>query len=147
MPHIFAVGTFMYSIDLQIFAFGPLARYVKCWVAHAPGMSGMFSSPPTSKEPVSLRSRHASRHVRHVHTVMHVGIANHRWRGYRTIFVGEYHVSQTCIFGSKNLTFYQNIDVALSDTIRQRTNDWTELEIKLEPLKFGDRKVISFHTL
>ena len=29
---------------------GPLTRYVKLRVAHAPGMPGTFSSPPTSKE-------------------------------------------------------------------------------------------------
>ena len=28
---------------------GPLARYVKLWVAHAPGMPETFSPPPTSK--------------------------------------------------------------------------------------------------
>ena len=31
-------------------AHGPLARYVKLWVAHATGMPGTFSPPPTSKE-------------------------------------------------------------------------------------------------
>ena len=60
---------------------GPLTRYVKFWVAHAPGMPGTFSTPPTSKETASLRSRHASRHVRDARAVMHVGIANTRWRG------------------------------------------------------------------
>ena len=29
---------------------GPLTRYVKLWVAHAPGMPGTFFPPPTSKE-------------------------------------------------------------------------------------------------
>ena len=32
---------------------GPLARYIKLRVAHAPGMPGTFSPPPTSKETVS----------------------------------------------------------------------------------------------
>ena len=32
--------------------------------------------PATSKETVNLRSRHASRYVRHVRAVMHGGIAN-----------------------------------------------------------------------
>ena len=53
---------------------GPLIRYVKLWVAHAPGMPGTFSLPPTSKETASLRSRHAR-------AVMHVGIANPRCAG------------------------------------------------------------------
>ena len=38
---------------------GPIARYVKLGLAHAPGT---FSPPPTSKETASKRSRHASRH-------------------------------------------------------------------------------------
>ena len=45
---------------------GPLTRYVKLRIAHAPGMPGTFPPPQTSKETASLRSRHASRHVRHV---------------------------------------------------------------------------------
>ena len=32
---------------------GPLTRYVKLRVAHAPGMPGTFSPPPTSKETAS----------------------------------------------------------------------------------------------
>ena len=60
-------------------AHGPLTRYVKLRVAHAPGMPGTFSPPPTSKETASLRSRHASRHVRDARAMMHVGIANPRW--------------------------------------------------------------------
>ena len=63
---------------------GPLARYVKLRVAHAPRMPGTFSPPPTSKETASQRSRHASRHVRDARVVMHVGIANPRWRGKRS---------------------------------------------------------------
>ena len=43
-----------------------------------------FPPPPTLKETASLRSRHASRHVRHARAVMHVGIAHKRWRGKRS---------------------------------------------------------------
>ena len=60
---------------------GPLTRYAKLRFAHAPGMPGTFSPPLTSKETASLRSRHASRHVRHARAVMHVGITNPWWRG------------------------------------------------------------------
>ena len=35
---------------------GPLTRYVKFRMAHAPGMPGTFSPPPTSKETASLWS-------------------------------------------------------------------------------------------
>ena len=63
---------------------GPLTRYVDLRVAHAPGMPGTFSPPPTSKETPSKWSRHASRHVRHARAVMHVGIAKPRWRRKRS---------------------------------------------------------------
>ena len=64
---------------------GPLTRYVKLQVAHAPGMPGtFFPPPPISKETDSWRSRHASRHVRDARAVMHVGIAYLRWQGKRS---------------------------------------------------------------
>ena len=81
----------IYFLTLQIFdiitdllSYGPLTRYVKLLVAHAPGMPGTFSPQPTSKETASQRSRHASRHVRHTRAVMHVRIANPQWRGKRS---------------------------------------------------------------
>ena len=64
--------------------YGPLARYVKLRVAHAPGMLGTFPPAPTSKKTAGKRSRHASRHVRHARAVMHVGIAYLGWRGKRS---------------------------------------------------------------
>ena len=60
-----------------------LTRYVKSRAAHAPGMSGTFSPPPTSNETASWWSQHTSRHVRDARAVMHVGIANPLWRGKR----------------------------------------------------------------
>ena len=35
----------LYAID------GPLTRYAKLWVAHVPGMPGMFSPPPRVSDP------------------------------------------------------------------------------------------------
>ena len=61
--------------------YGPLTIYVKLRVAHAPGMPKTFTLPPTSNKIFSLQSRHASRHVLHARAVMHIGIANPRWRG------------------------------------------------------------------
>ena len=43
-----------------------------------------FPPPPISKETVSWRSRHASRHVLDARAVIHVGIAYLRWRGKRS---------------------------------------------------------------
>ena len=48
------------------------------------GNAGKVSPPPTSKETTSQRSRYAPRHVRHTRALMHVGIANPRWRGKRS---------------------------------------------------------------
>ena len=45
------------------YSYGPLTRYVKLRVAHAPGLPVTLSPPPTWKEIASWRSRHASRAV------------------------------------------------------------------------------------
>ena len=73
------VGQYVSTVEYIIH--GPLTRYVKLRVAHAPGMPGTFSPPPTSEETASWRWRHASPHVRDARAVMHVGIANPRWPG------------------------------------------------------------------
>ena len=56
-----------WPLEMQSWSWGALhedyvslARYVILRVAHAPGMSGTFSQPPTSKETASKRSRLAS---------------------------------------------------------------------------------------
>ena len=77
----------------------PLTRYVKLCVAHAPGMPGTFSPPPTSKETASLRSQHASWHVRHARAVMHVGISNPRWRGKRSRHSRRMRNPRFCVSG------------------------------------------------
>ena len=45
------------------------------------GNARNVNPPPTSKETAGERSRYASRSVRHARAVLHVGIANPRWRG------------------------------------------------------------------
>ena len=50
---------------------GPLTRYAKLQVAHAPGIPGTFFPPPQVSD-----SRYASRHVRDACAVMHAGIIN-----------------------------------------------------------------------
>ena len=45
------------------------------------GNAGNVSLPPTSKQTTSWWCWHASRHVCHARALMHVGIANPRWRG------------------------------------------------------------------
>ena len=65
--------------SMSLISYGYLTRYVTLRVAHAPGMPGKFSPPPTSMETACQPSRHASRHVRDARAVMHVGIVNPRW--------------------------------------------------------------------
>ena len=38
-------------ISSEMFVYGPLTRYVKLWVAHAPGMPGTFSTTPRVSDP------------------------------------------------------------------------------------------------
>ena len=59
---------------------GPLTRYVELRVAHALRMPGTYSPPPASTKTASKRSLHASRHVCHARTLVHVEIANSRWQ-------------------------------------------------------------------
>ena len=53
-------------------------------IAGCAGMPGTFLPPPITTETACSRSRHAKRHVRHARAMMHVGIANPRWRGKRS---------------------------------------------------------------
>ena len=90
---------------------GPLTRYAKLRVAHASGMLGTFPPPPTSKEIASYRSQHASRHVRHARAVMHVGIANPRFRGKRSRYSRHRRNPQLCVSGkSPMITVIRNRD-------------------------------------
>ena len=63
---------------------GPLARYAKLRVAHAPGMPGMFSPSPRVSDP----SMHHGTCVTHVPWCMPGSLANgvlwSRWRGKRS---------------------------------------------------------------
>ena len=102
---------------------GPLTRYVKLLVAHAPGIPGTFSPPPTSKETASQRSRHASRHVRHARAVMHVGITNPRWRGKRSRHSRRMRNPQFYVSGKRPMGQWLEVDTieVLSKTKRSRS--------------------------
>ena len=54
-----------------------------------------------SRNPVSYRSRHALRHVRHARVVMHAGIDNPRWRGKRSRRSRRMRDRQFCVYGSR----------------------------------------------
>ena len=93
-----------YSTSGQVMSWcrhGSLTRYTKLRFAHAPGMPGTISPPPTSKETASQRSRHAPRHVRDARAVMHFGIANPRWRGKHSRHSRRMRNSQFCVPGKR----------------------------------------------
>ena len=61
--------------------YGPLVRFVKLWVAHAPGMLGTFSPPPWVSDP----DMHQGTCVPHVPWCMPVSLTSgflwNRWQG------------------------------------------------------------------
>ena len=91
---------------------GPLTRYVKLRVVHAPGMPGTFSPSPNSKGTDNKRSRNASRHVRHARAVMQVGIANPWWRGKRSRHSRCMRNPQFYISGKRPMPFVMLFDEA-----------------------------------
>ena len=70
------------------------------------GNTGNVSPATNFKETASLRSRHPSRHVRHARAVMHVGIANPRWRGKRSRHSRRMHNPQRYVSGKKPIVLY-----------------------------------------
>ena len=63
---------------------GPLARYVNFGLRMRREWQERFLHHRLQTKPLVRRSRHASRHVRHTRAVIHVEIANPRWRGKRS---------------------------------------------------------------
>ena len=79
----------------------PLARYVKLWVAHTPGMPGTFSPPPRFSDP----------DMPHGTCVTHVpwcmpgsltsGFLWSRWRGKRSRYSWRMRNPQFCLSGKR----------------------------------------------
>ena len=71
-------------LKVQKDAHGPVARYAKLWVAHAPGMPGTFSPPPRVSDP----DMHHGTCVTHVSWCkpgsLTSGFLWNRWRGKRS---------------------------------------------------------------
>ena len=86
---------------------GPLAKYVKLWVAHAPGMPGTFSPPP----PVSEPDMHHGRCVTHEPWCkpgsLTSGFLWSRWRGKRSRHSRSMHSPQFYVSGKRPM--YQSI--------------------------------------
>ena len=79
-----SLGIYGHGWHLQSFPHGPLARYVKLRVAHAPGMPGTFSPPSGVSDP----DIHHGTCVTHVPWCMPWSLPNgffwSRWRGKRS---------------------------------------------------------------
>ena len=87
--------------------YGPLARYVKLWVAHAPGMLGTVSPPPR----VGDRDMHLVTCVTHMLWCMPVsltiGLLWSRRRGKRSRHSRRMRNPQFCVSGKRPMVWYK----------------------------------------
>ena len=65
----------------SISSHGPLARYIKLQVAHAPGMSGMFSQPPLVSDPEMHHDTCVAHVPWRISGSLNSGFHWSRWRG------------------------------------------------------------------
>ena len=84
---------------------GPLTRYVKLQVAHAPGMPGTFSHPPQVRDP----DMHHGTCVTHVPWCMPGSLTSvflwGRWRGKRSRHSHRMRNPQFCVSGKRPWKF------------------------------------------
>ena len=84
---------------------GPLTRYAKLRVAHAPGMPGTFSPPPWISDP----DMHHGTCVAHVPWCMSGSLINgvfwRRWRGKRSRHSWRMRNPQCCVSGKRPMVF------------------------------------------
>ena len=107
------------------FLHGPLARYVKLWVAHAPGMPGTFSPPPQVNDP----DMHHGTCITHVPLCMPRSITSgflwSRWQGKR--FRHSRHILRIwqearCLYTDKTTAMPQPIDIYASKRLNMNSN-------------------------
>ena len=79
-------------------------RKIACCACAADAGNVFPRPPPTSEDTASFRPRHTSRHVRHARAVMHVGIANPRWRERRSRHSWRMCNPQFCVPGKRSIT-------------------------------------------
>ena len=89
----------------QFSAYGPLARYEKLWVAHAPGMPGTFSPPPR----LSDSAMHPDTCVTHVPWCMPGALTSgflwSRWRGKRSWHSRRMRNAQSYVSGKRPVVY------------------------------------------
>ena len=86
---------------------GPLARYVKLWVAHAPGMPGTFSPFPLVSDP----DMHHGTCVTHVPWCMPGSLISgllflSQWRGKRSRHSRRMRIRQLCVSGKRPMRLF-----------------------------------------
>ena len=80
---------------------GPLARYVKLWVVHAPGMPGTFSSSPRVSDPDMHHSMCVTHALWCVSESLTSGSLWSRWRGKRSRYSRRMHNPQFYVSGKR----------------------------------------------
>ena len=98
-PFVIAVSCRMNSVN------GPLARYVKLRVAHAPGMPGTFSPPPLGSDP----DMHHDTCATHVSWCMPGSLTSvflwSRWRGKRSLHSRRMRNRQFYVSGKRPMAW------------------------------------------
>ena len=99
--HYFVLLCFVVATSFMVSANGPLARYVKLRVAHAPGMPGTFPPPPRATDP----GMHHGTCVTHVPWCMPGSLTSgfiwSRWRGKRSRHYRRMHNPQFYVSGKR----------------------------------------------
>ena len=108
-----ALGMLLLLIVIMMhdYSHGPLARYVKLWVAHAPGMPGTFSPPPRVSDP----DMHHGTCVTHVPWCMPGSLISYflwnRWRGKRSRHPRRMRNPQFYVSGKRPMRWAQQMFV------------------------------------
>ena len=93
------------SFFCEVHLHGPLARYEKMRVAHAPGMPGTFSSPPRVSDP----------DMHHGTGMLTSGFLRSRWQGKRSRHSRHMHNPQFYVSGKR--TIYWKPKVVMMPTL------------------------------
>ena len=104
---------------------GPLARFVKSRVAHAPGMPGTFSPPPRVSDP----DMHHGTFVSHVPWCMPGSLTSgflwSRWRGKRSRHSRRMRNPQFYVSGKRPMQWFMSYHVILDHIITAPHRKWS----------------------
>ena len=102
---------------LSISIHGPLSRYVKLWLAHAPSMPGTFFPPPRVGDP----GIHHGTYVTHVPWFMPGSLTSgflwSRWQGKRSQHSRRMHNPQFYISGKRSIVKFDEFSLLVLWTL------------------------------